>query len=551
MAAEFSFPDFLQQQPQDDYLAKLLSFDAQTQGGFPAAFTTQGASSPEDNTSSSASPESSADAAAPPRSHAHNSSSFPALDLFAKGSNLQSTFDLPVMPHNNGAASKQANAGSGHRNSAAAAGSTAAAHSHDKRKTTASGQAHAIKDARRTSDVQGTVPYHSHDNQDDSNNNSGSDDHHAAGGNGSRKGTKNTEKRKAQNRQAQRNFRERKEKHMRDLEDRVLQLEQKTTEQDTENSALKQLLEHLKTENERLKVFESAFSFSYDKDVSKSATMPTANEFGSSAGPVPGLPSQPSPHRTLSSETAFTASSSAGPSPGGFTTSASLFGLPSVTSPPQFELPSKQPSTNASTGLTPDALGLPSTTSPPQFDENMFLNSLVASPAGSAGGSGLGGSGDRSFSSSSATVPTPPDLSATNDLFSAYRDPNFGVPTLTSLNDFDSLFGSSLPVVPPTTSAADDPLSAYLSSPSPPVGGVSGSSPQAATSQRSSLSPTVQSPQNSNTLPCGGKYEFDVDGLCSEMKLKATCQEAARQSLRAAMKEDADALAAKFASGNQ
>ncbi|KAK4052365.1 DNA-binding transcription factor yap1 [Microbotryomycetes sp. JL201] len=544
MAAEFSFPDFLQQQPQDDYLAKLLSFDAQTQGGFPSAFTIQGASSPEDNTSSSASPESSADAAAPRTSSAVQR----ALDEHTNA--RPTSFDLPVMP-------QTAMAGSLNESHAASAGRAAAGGSapgsHDKRKPQ-QGTAHAIKDARRTSDVQGTVPYHSHEH-DDSNNNSGSDDLNSGGPSSGRKGTKNSEKRKAQNRQAQRNFRERKEKHMRELEDRVLQLEQKTTEQDTENSALKQLLEHLKTENERLKVFESAFSFSYDKDVSKSSTMPTANEFSASsaaaapAAIISGLPTQPSPHRTLSSESSLTtAASSIAPSPG-FTTSASLFGLPSVSSPATFELPAKQASvaSGGALGATTDAYGLPQTTSPPQFDENMFLNSLVASPAGSAAGNGVA---DRSFSGSSASLPTPPDLSATNDLFSAYRDPNFGVPTLTSLNDFDSLFGSSLPVVP--TSTVDDPLAAYLSSPSPPVVGSGGSpaSQPAAGSHRSSQSPLVQSPNQSNTLPCGGKFEFDVDGLCSEMKLKATCQEAARQSLRAAMKEDADALTAKFANGN-
>lgn len=82
---------------------------------------------------------------------------------------------------------------------------------------------------------------------------------------------KTSEKRKLQNRQAQRNFRERKEKvslpstarfgsdsegstvvnaafctflqHLKELEDRVLSLEQQTTDQGTENAALKQLLE--------------------------------------------------------------------------------------------------------------------------------------------------------------------------------------------------------------------------------------------------------------------------------------------------------------------
>lgn len=57
------------------------------------------------------------------------------------------------------------------------------------------------------------------------------------------KGGKTSERRRAQNRQAQRAFRGRKEKHLKDLEERVFSLEQQTTEQVTENTALKQLLE--------------------------------------------------------------------------------------------------------------------------------------------------------------------------------------------------------------------------------------------------------------------------------------------------------------------
>lgn len=80
------------------------------------------------------------------------------------------------------------------------------------------------------------------------------------------KGGKTSERRKAQNRQAQRNFRERKEKvrartleaacrrvltssmlslpqHLKDLEERVVTLEEQTKTQDAENAALKQLLD--------------------------------------------------------------------------------------------------------------------------------------------------------------------------------------------------------------------------------------------------------------------------------------------------------------------
>lgn len=90
-----------------------------------------------------------------------------------------------------------------------------------------------------------------------------------ADGEGGSKG-KTSERRRQQNRQAQRAFRERKEKvstnpgwlagyhdqladtryaaqHLKELEDRVFSLEQQSQDQTTENSALKQLLERYVT----------------------------------------------------------------------------------------------------------------------------------------------------------------------------------------------------------------------------------------------------------------------------------------------------------------
>ncbi|KZT61803.1 hypothetical protein CALCODRAFT_427130, partial [Calocera cornea HHB12733] len=60
-------------------------------------------------------------------------------------------------------------------------------------------------------------------------------------------------KRKEQNRAAQRAFRERKEKHVRDLEDRVASLEAEKAETQNENENLKDLLNRLQTENQLLK----------------------------------------------------------------------------------------------------------------------------------------------------------------------------------------------------------------------------------------------------------------------------------------------------------
>ncbi|RPD59423.1 hypothetical protein L227DRAFT_160821 [Lentinus tigrinus ALCF2SS1-6] len=67
-------------------------------------------------------------------------------------------------------------------------------------------------------------------------------------------------KRKEQNRAAQRAFRERKEKHVRDLEDKVAQLEAKNQLSEQENENLRDLLSRLQNENMMLK--QAAFTFS-------------------------------------------------------------------------------------------------------------------------------------------------------------------------------------------------------------------------------------------------------------------------------------------------
>ncbi|KAL2180775.1 uncharacterized protein P884DRAFT_296502 [Thermothelomyces heterothallicus CBS 202.75] len=60
-------------------------------------------------------------------------------------------------------------------------------------------------------------------------------------------------RRKAQNRAAQRAFRERKERHVRDLENRLQELEQAQNEAASENERLKRDLQRMETENEILR----------------------------------------------------------------------------------------------------------------------------------------------------------------------------------------------------------------------------------------------------------------------------------------------------------
>ena len=223
---------------------------------------------------------------------------------------------------------------------------------------------------------------------------------------------------------------------------------------------------------------------------------------------------------------------------------------------------------------------------------------------------------------SNLPVASPEALSG--DVFKAYRDPlaSLGMPSsdLSTFADLDALLaGPTANLGLPATSAALSPgteetLAAFLN-PSPPSAPVAagersfpsslhGSPVSSATASASSTAPTTATPSYasdfglanlgqvgtpscpmSSALASGGpdalaklksqfdpngKFEFDLDGLCSEcvpplvlsppirmvvktdslsapfvflnrMKLKATCQEAARQALQQAMREDAAA----------
>ncbi|EEB98729.1 hypothetical protein MPER_01714, partial [Moniliophthora perniciosa FA553] len=83
-------------------------------------------------------------------------------------------------------------------------------------------------------------------------------------------------KRKEQNRAAQRAFRERKEKHVRDLEDKVAALEAKNEATTSENENLRDLLSRLQSENMALRQQAQSFTFTVPK--STTSTAPPTNE---------------------------------------------------------------------------------------------------------------------------------------------------------------------------------------------------------------------------------------------------------------------------------
>ncbi|CAG8554127.1 3239_t:CDS:2, partial [Ambispora leptoticha] len=73
-------------------------------------------------------------------------------------------------------------------------------------------------------------------------------------------------KRKAQNRAAQRAFRERKERYVKELETKIKDLESQTAKTTHENAQLKSLVEQLQAENYFLKQSTFAFDFSLDNN---------------------------------------------------------------------------------------------------------------------------------------------------------------------------------------------------------------------------------------------------------------------------------------------
>ncbi|KAL5534722.1 hypothetical protein ACEPAG_1186 [Sanghuangporus baumii] len=89
-------------------------------------------------------------------------------------------------------------------------------------------------------------------------------------------------KRKEQNRAAQRAFRERKEKHVKDLEDKVSALEEKNAAALQENENLREVVSRLQSENMRLR--QSSFTFSVPHSTSVASTNQTKEAGPSSVG---------------------------------------------------------------------------------------------------------------------------------------------------------------------------------------------------------------------------------------------------------------------------
>src|SRR6266498_5356199 len=79
------------------------------------------------------------------------------------------------------------------------------------------------------------------------------------------------QKRKAQNRAAQRAFRERKERYVKELENKIKELESVSAKSAQENQQLKTLVEQLQAENFILK--QTSFTFDFPLDKANDATV--------------------------------------------------------------------------------------------------------------------------------------------------------------------------------------------------------------------------------------------------------------------------------------
>ncbi|TDL15847.1 hypothetical protein BD410DRAFT_84105 [Rickenella mellea] len=162
---------------------------------------------------------------------------------------------------------------------------------------------------------------------------SGASNRRKSGGNtgGVQKDESRLLKRKEQNRAAQRAFRERKEKHVKDLEDQVAALEEKNQSALTENETLREVIARLQNENVRLR--GSSFTFSVPSG--PAATQAQAGP--SSAVDSPSSKDSPNsgyPSAATSASSPATAESANTSPPSLFlnekTDSAALFGGPEV-----------------------------------------------------------------------------------------------------------------------------------------------------------------------------------------------------------------------------
>ncbi|CAO3600124.1 unnamed protein product [Absidia cylindrospora] len=310
------------------------------------------------------------------------------------------------------------------------------------------------------------------------------------------------QKRKAQNRAAQRAFRERKEKHVSELQERIRELEEMTSKTDAnlveENNKLKEQLKKLEEENYALKDAKFTFQFPLSDQQNSNATSSPTTSPSSSSSPANSTDLQDDPS-------------------GGSSSSSTEQSPLSLAQEDDSDTPIPKSSTNlqgasafASFGSIPasqdfDFLAVPgggngsinSSTSPYDFKE-LFQNK-----------------GDL-FTEHRAPAPA---TTAIDELFSDdfTVDNNTGLPAL--FGGSDDLFGFTSqqqeqhgPLLLDTFYMPSDPV------PRPHLR----KETLEASLQRSRHEgrPAFEIHQQIKNCP-----DFDLDGLCSDLKEKASCSE--------------------------
>ncbi|KAJ1310920.1 hypothetical protein OPQ81_009432 [Rhizoctonia solani] len=316
-----------------------------------------------------------------------------------------------------------------------------------------------------------------------------------SGGNASLSEEGRLAKRKEQNRAAQRAFRDRKEKHVRDLEDKIQELEQKYNTSETENTNLKDLLRRLQNENMMLKQSAFTFEFSPDKSSNLASTSPTANTTSSlsSAESTTANYVSKSPNNSL-----FTTNNTPSPNLNGHSDSGE-----NVTINSAGILTFSNPSTTQPTPVTP-ALSVtspgagPSSISPSAFNHTSLFTSYRDPSASYSLGFPLGDFNTfGSTPNSGLAAEFGMDLGMNMSGLDANDLGAFGLGS-----DFDDLFGGQLGVLQGTSSYGNV---GSATSPSPTGLVTSAPTPQSTSASTAPTPAPSQQPMIIDGLPSVGE----------------------------------------------
>jgi len=343
--------------------------------------------------------------------------------------------------------------------------------------------------------------------------------------NSKNKKSSNSEKRKEQNRNAQRAFRERRDKYARELEDRIALLEAAAKEREQENTNLKELVSHLQTAKSRVNPVDSSFTFQVPSSVNGLQNVQATDQDYSSLG---ASFMQMVDNAGMSVNNAIKASyggasdtSTLDSSFGSFATKTSSF-LPSKTVPPL--TPPHVTSTDSrvlggknlfedtlfSADLTKPLFTPSQESSNPLFEfDEIFKNTTAPSSASSP------------FGYVSALSP-----GFTDQVFTLYREPPVTMDAAASSSNVSSGMSSHSKNVTPTSTPA---LSVCDTTPSPMAERSGSTSPVMSSAENM---PNYLSEQGcpyakrtvfiNSVKSLKGAEEFDLDALCADMQKKAT-----------------------------